>query len=266
MIDNLVIYIKNIPHLFKYSLKRLSETWKWFAFLLLFGGILVFLTIGIMNFLKIEEIYKARVLYRLSSLITFITYLVMLFKSFKEYKNDYWIAKPFNLSPIVTTIINSFCGSIVLYVLLILITLFVPVNVETSYLALTYYILMIFISMVILAVFFGLLNVVSKRIRYIFFIGSLISIFIVPILFIPNANGSMIQHILMLHPLFYLVDGISSSIIFGISSMNNIPYHIYFIIFMAIIMTINYWYHRHIAQAKYNYKHADRDKTKVTTN
>ena len=60
---------------------------------------------------------------------------------------------------------------------------------------------------------------------------SAICFFIVPILFIPKTHLSIVDHILMLNPVYYLVHGSAQSIIFGAVSMNNIPYHIYFILF-----------------------------------
>ena len=41
----------------------------------------------------------------------------------------------------------------------------------------------------------------------------------------------MIDQILKINPLYYLIDGLSSSIVFGAVNMYNIVYHIYFIAF-----------------------------------
>ena len=40
---------------------------------------------------------------------------------------------------------------------------------------------------------------------------------------------------------------------FGITSLSNLPYHIYFILFLVLIFTLSYWYHRHMAQTKYQH-------------
>ncbi|MEJ7412775.1 hypothetical protein WL545_12850, partial [Staphylococcus epidermidis] len=85
-----------------------------------------------------------------------------------------------------------------------------------------------------------------------YLIASAICFFIVPILFIPKTHSTIIEHILMLNPVYYLVNGSAESVVFGAVSMNNIPYHIYFIFLLAIMCVINYALVRHIAFDKYD--------------
>ena len=46
----------------------------------------------------------------------------------------------------------------------------------------------------------------------------------VPITYIPKTNLNVINHIMMLNPLYYFVNG-SSQAVFGTVSMSNLPYH-----------------------------------------
>lgn len=41
MIDNLIVYIKNLPHLFSFCTQRLKQTWKWFAIRLIIGLVII---------------------------------------------------------------------------------------------------------------------------------------------------------------------------------------------------------------------------------
>lgn len=41
MIDNLIVYIKNLPHLFSFCTQRLKQTWKWFAISLIIGLVII---------------------------------------------------------------------------------------------------------------------------------------------------------------------------------------------------------------------------------
>ncbi len=75
---------------------------------------------------------------------------------------------------------------------------------------------------------------------------------LLPIIFIPNPNHVFINHILMLNPMYYIVNGIAQSIIFGISSMENIPYHFYFILFLCLIAAVNFVLARYTTHAIYN--------------
>lgn len=119
----------------------------------------------------------------------------------------------------------------------------------------------------VIAVTFGLLKFILKRFDTIYFIMSAICFFIVPILFIPKTHLSIVDHILMLNPVYYLVHGSAQSIIFGAVSMNNIPYHIYFILFLALMCVINYALVRYIAFDKYdslNDTHLENDLTHLS--
>ncbi|RIO55947.1 teichoic acid transporter, partial [Staphylococcus hominis] len=53
--------------------------------------------------------------------------------------------------------------------------------------------------------------------------------------------------------LYYLIDGLSSSIVFGSVNMYNIVYHIYFIAFLVLIGVINFILTRLVAHKKYEY-------------
>ncbi|MDK7301424.1 hypothetical protein [Staphylococcus hominis] len=63
----------------------------------------------------------------------------------------------------------------------------------------------------------------------------------------------MIDQILKINPLYYLIDGLSSSIVFGAVNMYNIVYHIYFIAFLVLIGVINFILTRLVAHKKYEY-------------
>ena len=84
----------------------------------------------------------------------------------------------------------------------------------------------------------GLLNYAIKHVKLIFIIVSAISFFMVPITYIPKTNLNVINHIMMLNPLYYFVNG--SSQVFGTVSMSNLPYHLYIIILIGIMCVINY--------------------------
>ncbi|MCC3665564.1 hypothetical protein [Staphylococcus haemolyticus] len=52
-----------------------------------------------MSFIEIEDISKARWLYRIVAMITFATMFATIFKSFKEFSQDLLLTKPFNSKP-----------------------------------------------------------------------------------------------------------------------------------------------------------------------
>ena len=50
MIDNLIVYIKNLPHLFSFCTQRLKQTWKWFAISLIIGLVIILALEGFFNY------------------------------------------------------------------------------------------------------------------------------------------------------------------------------------------------------------------------
>lgn len=67
----------------------------------------------------------------------------------------------------------------------------------------------------------------------------------------PKTHLSLVEHLLMLNPLYYVVNGLAQSVLFGNVSVANIPYHLYMVCFIAIISIINFALSRYVAHAKY---------------
>lgn len=160
--------------------------------------------------------------------------------------------KSFHISAVTPLIVIALMTLVTMLVLGLIIAFLKPVNFDTSIFAFIYYSVMASIFIVIAAVMCGLLQFIVKRFHLLYLIASAICFFIVPILFIPKTHSTIIEHILMLNPVYYLVNGSAESVVFGAVSMNNIPYHIYFIFLLAIMCVINYALVRHIAFDKYD--------------
>ncbi|MBJ6177491.1 hypothetical protein JGT74_12200, partial [Staphylococcus aureus] len=115
-----------------------------------------------------------------------------------------------------------------------------------------YFIVMATIFVGLISVTFGLIRLLTEKINIIFYGVCVLCFLLLPIIFIPNPNHVFINHILMLNPMYYIVNGIAQSIIFGISSMENIPYHFYFILFLCLIAAVNFVLARYTTHAIYN--------------
>lgn len=253
MIDNILLYVKLFPSLIKYTKQRIKDTWKWFAILFGVQLIILALSVGVVSFSEIEDVVKARWLYKLSALVTFITIIATIYKSYKEYSQDYLVTKAFQSSPIITTIANAIIGSIIVTILTMIISLFKPINFETSILATLFFTLMIILFMIFISVMVGLLNIISSRVTKIYFIISFICFFLLPIIYIPATKDNILGQLLKLNPVYYIVDGSASSTIYGMVNLYNITYHIYFIVFLVIIGTTNFMIMRYVAHTKYKY-------------
>ncbi|WP_231917237.1 teichoic acid transporter [Staphylococcus croceilyticus] len=255
MIDNLILYFKHFPSLLKFAKQRLLNTWKWFASLFLAQLILVVILLLCVSFLEIEEVVKAQWLYRLLTFITFITMVCTIYKAYAEYSRDYLITKSFQLTPLVTAIMNVIMGNIVIWILSLIIAIFKPMNLETSVLSYLFFALMCMLFMIFIVVTLGLLDLISNKVTKLFIIVSTICFLLAPIIYIPSTKFHIINQILKINPIYYLLDGSASSVIFGSVNMYNIAYHFYFIIFIVLVGTINFMLVRYVAHEKYKYTH-----------
>ncbi|PTK28828.1 sugar ABC transporter permease, partial [Staphylococcus saprophyticus] len=200
-----------------------------------------------------EEIKQARGFFRLAAVMSFAYIWIAIYQSFNTFKHDYFTGKLFNINPIFQNIIIALLFSLVMFISLIMIILATPVNIESSVLSTLFFVAMSLVFIVVISTVLGLIAIVSNKINIIYYIVSAVMFFIVPIIFIPNTNTTLVSHILMLNPLYYLIEGISQSVVLGTLSLNNIPQHIYFLLFLAIVCVIIYALYRSIAHKKYSY-------------
>ncbi|MCE5090934.1 teichoic acid transporter [Staphylococcus devriesei] len=253
MIDNLLLYFNFFPSLMKFAKQRIIDTKKWFITLFVAQLILIAIVVISLSIMEIEEIVKARWLYRMITFISFSTIMATVYKSYREYSRDYLVTKSFQLTPLVTTIANILVGNIILMVLTLIIAIFKPINFETSMLAYLFFVLMTIISMILITVTLGLLDILSKKIITAFIVGSIVSFLLLPILYLPSTKTNLLNQVLKLNPFYYIVDGSATSAIFGAINIYNVTYHIYFLIFLVILGTLNFMIMRYVAHKKYRY-------------
>ncbi|MCG7339849.1 sugar ABC transporter permease [Staphylococcus sp. ACRSN] len=271
MIDSLLNFYKNIPYLLKHVFARIKKRWIWFATPFIASIIILLVMMLIFNLNNTEEIKQARAYYRLAALTSFAFIWITIYQVYQIYKKDYFISKLYNINPIFQNIIITLATSVLMFIALVIIIFATPVNIESSIISTLYYVIMAMVFMVIVSTIIGLLTILYTKINIIFYIISSITFFIVPIIFIPSTNEGIITHILMLNPVYYLIEGISQSVVLGALSLNNIPYHVYFYMFMGLLCVIIYALYRTISNKKYilfeNYQQNKRDNNEnINTN
>ncbi|MEX5964223.1 sugar ABC transporter permease [Staphylococcus ureilyticus] len=259
MIDNLINFYKNAPFLSKHLYHRLKGQWKWFVIPFIISILLLCLLMFIFNVNGTEEIKQARGYFRLAALISFSFIWIAIYQSYQLFKKEYFTAKVFNLNPIFQTIMIAIISNLLMFIALMMIILMTPVNIESSIPSTIYFVIMSIIFVVVISTVFGLLTITKNNVDIIFYILSVIMFFLVPIVYIPSSNSTVISHILMLNPLFYLIEGISQSVVLGALSLNNIPYHFYFIFLMATACALIFALFRTTAYQKYRVAHEKKD-------
>lgn len=264
MIDSMISYFKNTPYLMKHAYHRLKSKWMWLAIPFVVSIAMLLIMMLIFHLSGTEEIKQARGYFRLSSLVCFAFIWVAIYQSYNSFKTDYFIVKLFNFNPIYQNILIAVVTSITMFITLIIIMLATPVNIESSIYSALFYVVMTLLFIVVASTLLGLISIINSKVNIIFYVVTFIMFFTVPIIFIPKSDTSIWLHILMLNPLFYLVEGISQSVVLGALSLNNIPYHLFFVLFLAIICVFIYALYRIIAHKKYVYAQSPshmRDKT-----
>ncbi|RIP33078.1 sugar ABC transporter permease [Staphylococcus gallinarum] len=251
MIDSLINFCKNIPYLIKHVYLRLKERWIWFVAPFVASIIILLIMMLIFKINNTEEIKQARAYYRLAALTSFSFMWITIYQSYLIYKKDYFISKLYNINPIFQNIIIALVSCILMFVSLVIIIFATPVNIESSIISTLYYVVMTLIFTVVISTIMGLLTIISSKINIIYYIISTITFFIVPIIFIPTTKEGIITHILMLNPIYYLIEGVSQSVVLGALSLNNLPYHIYYYLFIGLLCVVIYALYRTIANKKY---------------
>lgn len=237
----------------KHAYHRLKSKWMWLAIPFVVSIAMLLIMMLIFHLSGTEEIKQARGYFRLTSLVCFAFIWIAIYQSYNTFKTDYFVGKLFNLNPVFQNILISIVISITMFITLIIIILATPVNIESSIYSALFFVVMTMLFIIIISTFLGLISIIQSKINTIFYGVTFIMFFTVPIIFIPNSDTSILLHILMLNPLFYLVEGISQSVVLGTLSLNNIPYHLYFVLFLAIMGVLIYALYRIVAHKKYDY-------------
>lgn len=251
MIDSIILYFKYLPQSFNSIMARFKMMWKLFAIILGIYVVLIIATEIVFKFSHITDVGQIQWLYRLCSLMVVVNMIITIYKGYQYYAKDFLVAKAFNLSAGTLVIVPVILSLITAVITMLLVVIAKPVNYETSVIAIVFYLIAMLLFISLCVVTFGLLKLIFKNIDIIYYVISVLVLISVPIIFIPNPNHVLITHLLMLNPVFYVVNGLSQSALFGIASIGNIPYHLYYILILCAIAVINFILVRYITQRIY---------------
>lgn len=251
MIDNIILYFKNLPHLLTYTIKTIKSLWKWFTLSLIVGLVFILIAELFFKFTNATEVSHGIWLYRLLTLFAFFFIMLTLYGCYRLYAKDYLITKSFHITPVTPTVITAIVGSVVIFILMTIIALLKPINYESSLMATIFFLIVAIVLVSLVSVTFGLLKILNYKIDKYFYIFCVVEFFILPIIYMPKTHLSIVEHLLMLNPLYYVVNGLAQSVLFGNVSVANLPYHVYMLCFIAIISIINFALSRYVAHAKY---------------
>ncbi|CAM3177477.1 hypothetical protein CD039_06190 [Staphylococcus argensis] len=251
MIDELINFYKTIPNLWELSKARIAKQWRWFALPAAVALILLILLVIVTKVAGITDITVARWYYRLTGLTTFIFFWAGVRHAYYYFKQDVVVMKMFKMSPYFHVALISVIYAVLMWVINLIILLTTPVNIDSSVFGTILYGVMSLPLMFVVASILGLLAVLYRRTRILFYSLVIISFLLVPILYIPSHTGSVWTHLIMLNPVCYLVKGSAEANVIGLTSVSNIAYHLYECLLIAIGFVVIYALNRYVAYHKF---------------
>ncbi|HJE01322.1 teichoic acid transport system permease protein [Staphylococcus auricularis] len=251
MIDSIVDFYKHLPHLWHHAIHRVKHEWKWFILPVLISAILLIALMVSFHVKGTPDLNQARWYYRLSAFTSFMFVWFAIYRGYKLFEEDYWYNRQLSLTPVVHNVLVAIIYSVLLGIMEIIYIVATPLNIESSVLAVLFFMLMSVIFIILSSTILGQFTLVSNKVDIIYFILSVVIFILLPIWYIPTSYDSLVTHLLMINPVFYLVDGMAQSVVLGVVSLTNIPYHLYFIFILAIGFVINYGLTRYVVYKKY---------------
>ena len=251
MIDELINFYKTIPNLWELSKARIAKQWRWFAIPAAVALVLLILLVIVTKAAGVTDITVARWYYRLTGLTTFIFFWIGVHHAYYYFKQDVVVMKMFKMSPYFHVALISVSYAVLMWVVNLIILLTTPVNIDSSVFGTILYSVMSLPLMFVVASILGLLAVLYRRTRILFYSLVILSFLLVPILYIPSHTGSVWTHLIMLNPVCYLVKGSAEANVIGLTSVSNIAYHLYECLLIAIGFVVIYALNRYVAYQKF---------------
>lgn len=245
---------KHIPYVFQNTLIHIKKNWKWLvipfvAYLLVLIAVHVFFT-----YRDTTEIVRATFYYRLVGMNVFLFGWLAIWRSLKHFKRYYFVTKLYNIMPVWNTIVLATLYMLMSVLLNGIISIIKPINIDTSVLGVLYYVVLSIAFITIIVTMLGYLSIIYRHVQLGFYIVSAMMLFTVPIFYIIPYGASLIRHILMLNPIFYLVVGTQDAMIIGPVKVYDIPYHFYFYFVIAALILATYCLSRFITYQKVRVK------------
>ncbi|PNZ30057.1 teichoic acid translocation permease [Staphylococcus rostri] len=252
MIESFIRFFHEIPRFLRYALYRVKMHRRWVLMTILISSLLMVLTTVIFKLLGTVDVTQIAVHYRLTGIVTFAVIWVAIYNNYRFFPRDYYVTRHFNSSPFLHVVLSGAFYSVALFALMIVMTWLKSINTETTWMGIIFYSLMSMFFIVTLSFLLGVIYMLYPKLDRIFYIVSAVLFVLVPVLYIPNNTTSLVTHLLMLNPFYYLVNGMQQSVIVGHDALNHLGYHLYFLCFMGLMVVFSFALRDYVTQLKPN--------------
>ncbi|QLK86370.1 teichoic acid translocation permease [Staphylococcus sp. 17KM0847] len=252
MIENIIRFFHEIPRFFRYGLYRIKMHKRWAMLTFLIGALFIVLDALLFKLMGTLDAIQVMIDYRLIGAITFAVIWIAIYSSYRFFPRDYYVTRHFDSSPFLRVVLSGTLYSIILLLLVILMLFFKSVNTDATMVGILFYIIMSLFFIVTLSFLLGLIYILYPKLDVLFLTISGVLLIATPIFYIPENTESVIAHIFMLNPFYYLVNGMQQSVIIGYGALNHIGYHLYFLCFMGLMIVFSFALRDYVTQLRPN--------------
>lgn len=142
---------------------------------------------------------------------------------------------PVSILPSVSIISNSF-QFIVMLVMLLVILLINGIYPSVYYIQLIYYLICLYVFLFSITLFFSTFTTIVRDFQSLIQTSMKMLFFVTPIVWHTDKLPEKYQHLLMLNPIYYLVDGFRNSLLFKTWFFEDAAYTLYFWALTLIIL------------------------------
>lgn len=248
----MINFFKSIPELIRHSIYRLRMQKKWIILTFSIGIALILLCVLMFKIMGTLDVKQAAIEYRLVGFFTFAMIWIAVYINYRFYPRDFYVTRHYNVSPFLYHLISSAVYSVILLLLMFTFSLLKPVNTDTSIWGVLYYSLMSFVFILTFSFLLGMVYVLYSKLHRLYVLVTILLFLLAPIVYIPNVSNTILTHILMMNPVYYLVNGMQQSVIVGHDALNHMSYHFYFYSFMGLMVVFCFALKDYVSQLRPN--------------
>ncbi|AVQ33376.1 teichoic acid translocation permease [Staphylococcus muscae] len=252
MLERFIQFFHEIPRYFRYALYRVMMHRRWVVLTFLVSSLIMFITVLAFKILGTIDITQASINYRLTGLITFAVIWIAIYNNYRLFPRDYYVTRHFNSSPFLHVALSGLLYGLTLFLLMVVMITTKSINTDTTWFGVFFYSLMSLFFMITLSFLFGVIYMLYPKLNQLYIIISVVLMLLLPIFYLPDKISGVIGHLLMLNPLYYLVNGMQQSVIVGHDAVNHLGYHLYFCCFMGLMIVFSFALRDYVTQLKPN--------------
>lgn len=252
MLEQFLIFLKNIPRHIRHSRYRIFQQKRILMLTVLIALALIAMFKLSFKLFSVTEITQATMMYRLVGILAFGVIVVAIWMNYRNFPRDYYVTRHFNSSPMLHILFSSLVYSFILALMLSVIAIIKPVNASTLVIGILFYTFVSFVFIALMSYLLGLIRIIYPKLDLIFYCVVAVVFCLLPIIFLSQTIHGGLSHLLMLNPMYYIINGFQQSVIVGSHALNHLGYHFYFVCWLGFIAVLGFALNDYVSQLRPN--------------